>query len=44
MAAKVYRLLRAVLMTEVVKDKILTRNPCRSKKRILLPREHVDYA
>jgi hypothetical protein len=28
MAAKAYRLLRAVLMTAVVEDKILTRNPC----------------
>ncbi len=29
MAAKAYRLLRAVLMTAVEEDKILTRNPCR---------------
>ncbi|SEG89617.1 Phage integrase, N-terminal SAM-like domain [Thermomonospora echinospora] len=29
MAAKAYRLLRAVLMTAVDEDKILTRNPCR---------------
>jgi hypothetical protein len=29
MAAKAYRLLRAVLMTAVKEDKILTRNPCR---------------
>ncbi|GAA4078998.1 site-specific integrase [Actinomadura miaoliensis] len=28
MTAKAYRLLRAVLMTAVVEDKILTRNPC----------------
>ncbi|MFV2216422.1 tyrosine-type recombinase/integrase [Actinomadura sp. LOL_016] len=28
MAAKAYRLLRAVLMTAVVEDKILSRNPC----------------
>ncbi|WP_433465923.1 tyrosine-type recombinase/integrase [Spirillospora sp. CA-128828] len=28
MAAKAYRLLRAVLMTAVVEDKLLTRNPC----------------
>jgi hypothetical protein len=28
-AAKAYRLLRAVLMTAVEEDKILTRNPCR---------------
>jgi integrase len=29
MAAKAYRLLRAILMTAVDEDKILTRNPCR---------------
>ncbi|WP_223874602.1 tyrosine-type recombinase/integrase [Salinispora fenicalii] len=29
MAAKAYRLLRAVLMTAVKEDEILTRNPCR---------------
>ncbi len=29
MAAKTYRLLRAVLMTAVEEDKILARNPCR---------------
>ena len=28
-AAKAYRLLRAVLMTAVEEDKILPRNPCR---------------
>jgi integrase len=31
MAAKAYRLLRAVLMTAVEEDKILTRNPCRMR-------------
>jgi Phage integrase, N-terminal SAM-like domain len=29
MAAKAYRLLRAVLMTAVKEDEILTKNPCR---------------
>ncbi|MGK5737614.1 hypothetical protein [Micromonospora sp. URMC 103] len=29
MAAKAYRLLRAVLMTAVKEDEILSRNPCR---------------
>lgn len=32
MTAKAYRLLRAVLMTAVVEDKILTRNPCQVRE------------